>query len=127
MNKVMFKVNGYKCPEVDLENGERTFSSPGSIRFDLRIMAKRNAHYFDKVEEPVKNFGCYLFGQPAIWKGVVGVKVVSENKGIADVDVYYDSFRTDEEKLPLIKEVIKESLDALKGARFIEGYQEVKN
>lgn len=127
MNEVIFKVIGYKCPEIDLGNNETTFAAPGSIRLDLRIMAKRNAHYFDEVEEPVKNFGCYMFGQPDRWKGVVGIKVVDEKKGVADIDIYYDKFRTDEKKLPLIKELLKESLGNLKKSGFIDNFQEVKN
>ena len=97
--------------------------SLSSFRLDLRESMKRDnsAVYFgpSPVEGP-KNMGCYLFGQPNVWKGVIGITP----KGDADINTIevYADFRNvlDVEKL---QDIFRPILGRLYERNIIEGYE----
>jgi len=104
----------------------RTYASLGSFRLDLRDTFKRynqDAYFTKSPIEGIKNMGCYLFGQPELWKGVIGLEPhggVKENTII----VYLD-YRNicDVEK---VKDMLRPALDHLFESNIIDGYEFIK-
>jgi len=104
--KEIVEVKGY-IPVV--YNGKHV--SPCSFRLDLREVMKKYMPdvYFRKLET-VKNFGCYLFGIPDEWKGLIGIECRDTGDNKADIVVYKEDFR-DIEKLD--KEIDKAIIKAI--------------
>ncbi len=119
MKKDLFKIYGVKT-EVEID-GEIVKRFVGSIRLDLRITLKEvfPVVYFKSSPDGYsKNLGCHLFGQPDVWKGVVGVIPLS-NK---DVTVYYENYRSPLSKEE-VQEVLSPVLDVLKKDGVIKDYK----
>ena len=80
----------------------KTYASVSSFRLEMRNVLKNRFPeiYFSKSPiEDAKNMGCYLFGQPDKWKGVVGIRingnnvtVVTDYRNILDKDTLKDIF-----------------------------------
>jgi len=103
-----------------------TYASLGSFRLDLReTMKKQNSSkYFS--ESPVsdaKNLGCYLFGQPNTWKGVIGIIPEGDEKN-NEIIVYVDFRFT--LKPGFIKDLLRPVLDHMYNNGIIDGYEFIK-
>jgi len=96
---------------VKIEEG--IYASPASFRLEMRNFMKQEMSdfYFDKnlLFEPAKNFGCFLFGQKNIWKGVVGIdyKIIDEATNKAKITVYIEEFRINS------KNILQHSLETI--------------
>ena len=120
--KIIFLVKGYKLAKI----GDN-YASPASFRLELREACKRSAggaFYFQKDRNKVaKNFGCFVFGQPDTWKGVLGIEYEEPKNGEADITIYVDKFRiSNPEDIHKVKVMVKEALEYLKKEKLIESY-----
>ena len=119
MKEKIFEVKGYQLPKV---NG--MLASPGSFKLDLRETLKRYVRstlYFEK-NQYAKNFGCFVFGQPDKWKGVLGIEYQEPQGEYINIIIYIEKYRTPEEDVPKIKKIIQEGLKHLKRRGFIKDY-----
>ena len=121
MREDLFKIYGIKT-EVEV-NGEKVKRFVGSIRLDLRVVLKEvfpDIYFKSSPDGYSKNLGCHLFGQPKVWKGVIGISIIGDK----DVEVYYEKYRS-----PLNKEEIQEILmpvlDVLKKDGVIKDYERI--
>ena len=99
------------------------YASISSFRLELRETMKRknSAVYFgpSPVEGP-KNMGCYLFGQPNSWKGVIGL-VLEGDTEVNTIEVYADSRNVLD--LENLQDIFRPVLDFLYERNIIDGYE----
>lgn len=94
-----------------------------SFRLDLREVMKqtnRKAYFSPSPVEGPKNMGCYLFGQPNVWKGVIGI-LPEGNVDINTIEVYAD-FRNIL-KLEKLQKILSPALKELTRRIVIDDYE----
>ena len=98
LKETLFRVNSVIPEELE------------SFRLKLRNIAKeKNSDiYFKKIPNDlgIKNFGCLLFGQPDVWKGIISIKY----NGPVSLDIELETYRIFEE-FKVSKEEIKNLLE----------------
>jgi len=112
---IIGKVRGYKNPY-----------GPQNFRLEMRTVLKEKMsdRYFQIVTKEYKlNLGCYLFGKPNAWKGVLGLDIKSED----EVHVWYDNFRMNEDIKDLTLETVYDIFIELKNANIINSYTIISN
>ena len=117
---ILIKVKNYHPAYI---NEAGVYASLASFRMELRGFLKHHnpGVYFgpSPVEGP-KNMGCYLFGQPDTWKGVIGI-VPEGTPEDNNIEVYVD-FRNILEKDKLLK-IMASSLRAMKKEGIIDDFE----
>ena len=119
----IIKVNNYHPVYLSKYH---TYASFGSFMLDLRNAFKRynQDEYFTKSPiEGIKNMGCYLFGQPKLWLGVIGIEPHGDVK--KNTIIVYLDYRNvyDVEK---VKDMLRPALDYLFESKIIDGYEFIK-
>ena len=119
MKTVIAVVENYK--PVYLEDHE-THVSLSSFRLELRECLKTFLPeiYFNKDVDFAKNLGCYLFGQPGKWKGVIGIDIKG-NTEANEIEIYVD-YRNKLD-IDFIKDLFTEVLCKLKRDEIIKNYK----
>ena len=103
-----------------------TYASLGSFRLDLRNSLKQHnpdAYFTKSPIDGIKNMGYYLFGQPKLWKGVIGLETHGDVK--KNTIIVYLDYRNvyDVEK---VKDILRPALDYLFESKIIDGYEFIK-
>jgi len=102
------------------------YASLGSFRMDLRNYLKehnKNAYFARAPIGGVKNMGCYLFGIPQRWRGVVGIEISGdekENEIIISLD-HRHVWGPDD-----IVDILRPALDAMYEEGVIDRYEIIK-
>ena len=102
------------------------YASLSSFRMDLRGFLKeynKDAYFARSPLGGVKNMGCYLFGIPQRWKGVIGIEVNGDEKENT-ITIYLDHrhvWGPDD-----IKDILRPALDAMYEEGIIDGYEIIK-
>ena len=120
MKTNLFKIKNYH--PVYIEDYDM-YSSISSFRLDLREGLKKYnpSYYFSKsLNEHAKNKGCYLFGQPDAWKGVIGITWRGDEEA-NEIVVYVDNRNA----IPIeeLKEELKIVLKVFKDRDIINDYE----
>ena len=128
--KEIFKIKNYDLIEVH----KNVYASPASFKLDLRNACKNNLLYFSKnikkYNKNIKNFGCFIFGQPNTWKGIFGMfyqKIKEKNK--SDIIIYIEEYRIPQSKDEKLEEkvitLIENGLEYLKNERVVENFKKL--
>jgi len=117
----------YQPIKIDNE----TYASPSSLRLDLREYFKQTMPniYFkqDEKYKPAKNLGCFLFGQPNTWKGLINIRIdniINDKTKKSEISILIDDYRIFDEKLK--QEIIKLMQEIIKNMDKTEKYIEIK-
>ena len=115
MKTTIAYVKNYKPVYLETYN---TYASVSSFRLEMRNVLKNRFPeiYFGKSPvKDAKNMGCYLFGQPDKWKGVIGIRINGNNVTVAT------DYRNILNKNTL-REIFNKILEYLKNKQIIEDY-----
>ena len=107
-----------KYKPVYLE-GYKTYTSDSSFRSEMRNVLKNKfpeIYFSESPIENAKNLGCYLFGQPDKWEGVIGIRVNEDS----NVVIMADYSKTLDKNT--LKKIFDKILGYLKNKDIIEDY-----
>ena len=102
------RVTGYNGYSVSYTN----------FRLALRNYFKRDKRYFNKGYKPAKNYGCYIFGQPNTWKGILSIDNPHDGEVRVIIDMVRDTYNAEDD----FKNILKNLFAEMKKDGVIEDY-----